>query len=85
LSEVKAGGSIDVEDAVKQLQNAMDKLKEQNLAGDVDRVEIIMKKFDGGFSNPNYGTKDGYLYHKVRNETIAIKGFPLLFVKVIEL
>jgi hypothetical protein len=85
LSEVKGGSEIDIEDTLKQLQNAMDKLKEKNLAGEVERVEIIMKKFDSKFKNSNLGIKDGYLYDMLDHVTINIKGFPLLFVKIIQI
>jgi hypothetical protein len=85
LSEVKGGSKVDVEEALKQLQNAMDKLKEKNLSGDVERVEIIIEKFDGGFKNSNLGIKDGYLYDTAEKVTIHIKWFPLLFVKIIEI
>jgi hypothetical protein len=85
LSEAKSGAQINVTKTLEQLQNAMDKLKEKNLAGDVDRVEIIMKKFESGFSSTNYGTKDGYLFDTVAQKTMAVPGFPLLFIKIIEI
>jgi hypothetical protein len=85
LSEAKSGGLISVKETLEQLQNAMNKLKEKNLAGDVERVEIIMKKFDSGFSVKDYGTKDGYLFNKLSQKTVAVPGFPLLFVKIIEI
>jgi hypothetical protein len=85
LSEAKSGGQISVKETLEQLQNAMNKLKEKNLAGDVERVEIIIKKFDSGFSVKDYGIKDGYLFDKLYQKTVAVPGFPLLFVKIIEI
>jgi hypothetical protein len=43
LSEAK-GGKVDPGEVIDQLTNAMNKLKELNLTGDVERVELIMKK-----------------------------------------
>jgi hypothetical protein len=84
LSEVKGGASFEVtEDAIPQLTNAMKKLKELGLAGDVERVEIIVQK--GAKLGNNCGTKDGYLFNKLNGKTVNIDDFPLLFIKVIEL
>jgi hypothetical protein len=84
LSEVKGGTAVIVQDAIDQLTNAVHKLKELNLAGDIDRVEIIMKKGEG-FDIWVWGTKDGYLFNKHTSKTVAIEGFPLLFIKVVEI
>jgi hypothetical protein len=57
------------------------------LAGDVERVELIMPK-DVPFKNPNHGIKDGYLIDKVTGKTVEIKnveGVKNFFVKVIQL
>ncbi|WP_437646160.1 hypothetical protein [Sorangium sp. So ce362] len=77
-------GKVDAGKAIKQLMNAMKKLKSLGLAGDVDRVEIIMPR-GAPFNNPNFGTKDGYLFNKVEGKTVEIQGFPLLFIKVVQL
>ncbi len=87
LSEVKGivseKGTVDVGKALQQLQNAVDKLNELNLAGDVSRVEIITSR--GAKLATDYGTKDGYLINTRDGKTIHIKNFPLLFIKVVEL
>ncbi|XYH97255.1 hypothetical protein ACMHYB_57440 [Sorangium sp. So ce1128] len=77
-------GKVDAGKAIKQLMNAMKKLKGLRLAGDVDRVEIIMPK-GAPFKNPNFGIKDGYLFDKVEGKTVEIEGFPLLFIKIVQL
>jgi hypothetical protein len=84
LSEAKGGTKVIAQDAIDQFTNAMNKLKELNLAGDIDRLEIIMKKGEG-FDLWQWGTKDGYLFNKKTGTTVAIKGFPLLFIKVVEI
>jgi len=83
LSEVKGGTTVDAGHAVSQLENALKKLKGENLLGDVDRVEIIMKK--GANLGNNYGTKDGYLVNKNNGKPILMDGFSLIFIKVIEI
>jgi hypothetical protein len=87
LSEAKGivskEGEVDVGKAIAQLTNAMKKVAEKGLAGDVARVEIIIPK--GAKLATNYGTKDGYLIAKVTGKTINITDFPLLFIKVVEL
>jgi hypothetical protein len=83
LSEVKGGTTVDAGHAVSQLENALKKLKGENLLGDVDRVEIIMKK--GASLGNNYGTKDGYLVNKITGKPILMDGFPLIFIKVVEI
>ncbi|MGK3998007.1 hypothetical protein [Sorangium sp. So ce1024] len=77
-------GKVDAGKAIKQLMNAMRRLKSLGLAGDVDRVEIIVPR-GASFNNPNLGTKDGYLFNKVEGKTVEIEGFPLLFIKVVQL
>jgi hypothetical protein len=88
VSEAKgieaATGRIDAETAVDQLTNAMNKLKDKGLAGDVDRVEILVPR-GVGFKNLNWGTKDGYLFNKSTGKAIKIEGFTHLFIKVVEL
>jgi hypothetical protein len=60
----------------------MKKVKDKGLAGDVDRVELIMR-WGAGFKDKKYGIKDGYLL--LEGKTVHIEGFPLLFIKVIAL
>lgn len=87
LSEAK-GGSNFAGDAVSQLENAMKKVKELGLETDIDRLEIITKK--GATLGNNYGVKDGYLTTiapdgSSGHKTVHIDGFPLLFIKVVEI
>jgi hypothetical protein len=89
LSEAKGivakEGEVDVVNAVAQLKNAMKKLKEKNLVGDVERVEIIKPwgaKLKGGFK-----VKDGYLLNTVGKPVLIdeIEGVTNVFIRVIEL
>jgi hypothetical protein len=81
LSEVK-GGKVDPSDVVDQLTNAMKKLKELNLAGDVERVEIILKK-GAEITDKNYEISNGYLVSVINgNKPVTPKGFAN-FIQVI--
>jgi len=82
LSEVK-GGDIDPGEVIKQLTNAMDKLKELNLVGDVERVELIIKK-GASLSNKNYKVWNGFLIKILDNKPATPVGFAN-FIHVIEL
>ncbi|WP_437689414.1 hypothetical protein [Sorangium sp. So ce176] len=57
VSEAKSG--THVQEAIKQLTNALKALKEKGLAGDVTRVEIIIKK-GVAFDDHNKIIKNGY-------------------------
>ncbi|WP_437894566.1 hypothetical protein [Sorangium sp. So ce124] len=84
VSEAKGGTTVNVtEEAIPQLTNAMKKLKDKKLDGDVARVEILIQR--GATLENNYGTKDGYLFNKITGKTVQIEGFPLLFIKVVKL
>ncbi|MEO5726984.1 MAG: hypothetical protein ABI134_06045, partial [Byssovorax sp.] len=83
VSEVK-GGVIEAKEAVEQLTSTMQALAAKGLAGDVERVEIIVKN-GAAFKDPNLGTKDGYLIEKLTGKTIEIVGFKMLFIKVVQL
>ncbi|NUQ79787.1 MAG: hypothetical protein HUU21_40305, partial [Polyangiaceae bacterium] len=80
LSEVK-GGNIDPQDVIDQLTNALDKLKELNLAGDVERVELIIKK-GAMMKDDNYKIWNGFLVKILDNKPATPKGFPY-FIQVI--
>jgi hypothetical protein len=88
LSEVKqlvsgSNGAIDALNARAQLSNAMRRLSELNLAGDVERVEIIIPK--GAALKDNLAILDGYLINlKEGNKRVTLKGFKNL-IMVIEL
>ncbi|MDI3286349.1 hypothetical protein [Polyangium sp. 15x6] len=88
LSEVKrlkagSNSGIDVGYARTQLSNAMRKLDDLNLAGDVERVEIIIPKrakLKGDFANLN-----GYLVKPGEsNKRVTLDGYGNL-IRVIEL
>jgi hypothetical protein len=89
LSEVKmvediVKGKVDAGKAVEQLQNAVKRLKELNLGGDIDRVEILIPK--GAKLGGDYGIKDGYLIKFSTGQTIEVGlGLKNFFVKVIQL
>ena len=85
VSEAKgAEATIDTATAVDQLTSTMDALAKKGLAGDVDRVEIIVKN-GVVFKNPNFGVKDGYLINKLTGKTIEIAGFNMLFVRIVKI
>jgi hypothetical protein len=73
------GGALD------QLKNTMNKLKELGLAGDVERVELIINK-GAKFSDENCAVKNGFLV-KVNEgyKAVELEGFKNLFVRAIEL
>ncbi|XXU41866.1 hypothetical protein WME93_40805 [Sorangium sp. So ce1000] len=85
LSEVKPieEGSVDVDKALKQLTNGMEALKKKGLAGDVQRVELIMPK-GAPLNNEDLKIVNGYLVRVSTGERITIKGFKHL-VMVIQL
>ncbi|XYH95993.1 hypothetical protein ACMHYB_50760 [Sorangium sp. So ce1128] len=88
LSEAKSiaseTGKIDVDKALEQLENAMKKLdKEWGLAGDVERVELIMPK-GAPLNNNDLKVVSGYLVKVSTGERVRIRGYKNL-VMVIEL
>jgi hypothetical protein len=81
LSEVK-GGDVKPSEVIDQLTNAMDKLKQLNLAGDVERVELIMKK-GAAIKDQNFKVLNGYLVKILDgNKPATPKGFAH-FIQVI--
>ena len=81
LSEAK-GGKVDPGEVIDQLTNAMNKLKELNLTGDVERVELIMKK-GAEITDANYKVLNGYLVSIINgNKPVTPKGFAN-FIQVI--
>jgi hypothetical protein len=89
LSEAKGivaeAGEVNVLHAVAQLKNAMKKLKELNLVGDVERVEII--KPWGAKLKDGFKVKDGYLLNAEGQPVLVdeIEGVTNVFIRVIEL
>ncbi|WP_437926866.1 hypothetical protein WMF37_48860 [Sorangium sp. So ce291] len=83
LSEAK-GGAIDVFDMRDQLLNAMVALRDKwGLAGDVQRVELIMEQ-GAKFSPKKFTVKDGYLFDSDARKNVTLEGFNK-FVMVIQL
>ncbi|WP_272421965.1 hypothetical protein [Polyangium jinanense] len=86
LSEAKGvvsvDGAVDAKHAVDQLENAMKKVSEYNLAHDVERVQII--KPSGAKLKDNFSVKDGYLRNG-DGQTVTMPGRPNLFVRVVEI
>ncbi|KYF74374.1 hypothetical protein BE17_31305 [Sorangium cellulosum] len=83
LSEAKSG--THVQEAIKQLTNALKALKEKGLAGDVARVEMIIKK-GVAFDDRNKIIKNGYLFDKATGQTVQISGEVFKhFVRIIEI
>jgi hypothetical protein len=77
-------GSIDVDEALKQLTNTMTKVAEKGLAGDVERIELIMTK-GAPLKNNNMRIADNGLLTLISTgERVTLKGFKN-FVIVIQL
>ncbi|WP_437547372.1 hypothetical protein WME97_45475 [Sorangium sp. So ce367] len=74
-------GSIDVDKALKQLTNAMEALKKKGLAGDVQRVELIMPK-GAALNNEDLKIVDDYLVRVSTGERITIKGLKNLVMVI---
>lgn len=86
ISEVKSveAGSIDVDKAIRQLSNTMAKITEHGLAGDVERIELIMTKGAPLKNNDMKIAKDGFLVFISTGERVTLKGFKR-FIMVIQL
>jgi hypothetical protein len=83
VSEAKSG--THVQEAIKQLTNALEALKKKGLAGDVTRVEMIIKK-GVAFDDHNKIIKNGYLFDKATGQTVRISGEGFKhFVRIIEI
>ncbi|WCQ95119.1 hypothetical protein NQZ70_07894 [Sorangium sp. Soce836] len=84
LSEAKGGGKIDAFDVRDQLLNAMRALKDKwGLAGDVQRVELIMEQ--GAKFEPNkFIVKDGYLFDSDAGKLLTLDGFnmPIMVIRL---
>jgi hypothetical protein len=87
LSEAKGivseNGEAAVATAVKQLKNALTKLEELNLAGDVERAEIIIPK--SAKLPGDYGIKDGYLITVKDGVTTTVQIGVNFFIKVVQI
>jgi hypothetical protein len=86
ISEIKSvvKGSVDVDKALTQLANTMKKIAEKGLAGDVERIELIMPK---GAQLKNLDMKiatNGFLVRINTGARVTLEGFQN-FVMVIQL
>ena len=59
-SEAKGGANVAAGEAIPQLENTMKKIAEKGLAGDVDRIEIIMSRW-AMIKEKDYKILNGYL------------------------
>ena len=66
---------------MKNTMKAVDKL---GLAGDVERVELFVKK-GIAFDDENMVINGGYLFNLATGKTVALEGFKNVFIMVIEL
>ncbi|MDI1451922.1 hypothetical protein [Polyangium sp. 6x1] len=84
LSEIKGGttATVNVEKAVFQLNNTLTKLAENNLAQDVERVQIFRQV--GSTLKKGYGLKDGKLVDST-GKFVTMTGWSNLVVWVVEL
>jgi hypothetical protein len=82
LSEVKGGSHVN--DSLKQLKNTMKAVDKMGLVGDVERVELIVKK-GVVFDDQNLIINGGYLFNIATGKTVELEGFKNVFILVIEL
>jgi hypothetical protein len=75
LSEVKhvETGEIDTGEAIKQLTNAMKRLTEKGLGGDVERVEIMMPR-GAPLKDSDMSIAGGYLVRRSTGERVRLPG-----------
>ncbi|WP_437675162.1 hypothetical protein [Sorangium sp. So ce131] len=85
LSEVKDidsdTGKVDIDYALKQLENAMKKLRDNGLASDVERVELIIPK-GARLKNENKIVKDGYLVDVLTGKRLKLEDFRNLVMAI---
>lgn len=84
LSEVKGGNAPDVTTALKQLENGMKALTKKGLAGDVERVELIIPKGAPLKINDMTIATDGFLIRISTGARVTVEGFKN-FIMVIQL
>lgn len=82
ISEVKGGSNVT--DAIDQLTNTMKAVDKMGLAGDVARVEVIVKK-GVAISDKNFVIKNGYLFNLILGKPVELKGYKNVFIMVIQL
>ena len=84
LSEAKGGKAPDVTMALIQLQNGMKALTEKGIAGDVERVELIILKGASLKNNDFKIAADGFLVRISTGARVTVEGFKN-FIMVIQI
>lgn len=82
ISEVKGGSNVT--DAIGQLTNTMKAVDKVGLVGDVERVEVMIRK-GVVISDENFVVKNGYLFDLILGKPVELKGYKNVFIMVIEL
>ncbi|MDC0679246.1 hypothetical protein [Sorangium atrum] len=75
VSEVKGGNTVKVDDVVRQLSNGMEGLRKEGVVGDVEQVELIMKRGAKFKPEDTYTVKDGYLFNVKKGKREPLNGF----------
>ncbi|WP_437589364.1 hypothetical protein [Sorangium sp. So ce1000] len=75
VSEVKGGDTIRIKDVTDQLSNGMEGLRKEGVVGDVEQVELIMKRGAKFKPEDTYTVKDGYLFNVKKGKREPLNGF----------
>ncbi|WP_437732518.1 hypothetical protein [Sorangium sp. So ce1335] len=75
VSEVKGGDTVRIKDVTDQLSNGMEGLRKKGVAGDVEQVELIMKRGAKFKPEDTYTVKDGYLFNVKKGKRETLNGF----------
>ncbi|MGK4004348.1 hypothetical protein WMF31_17065 [Sorangium sp. So ce1036] len=75
VSEVKGGDAVRIKDVTDQLSNGMEGLRKEGVAGDVEQVELIMKRGAKFKPEDTYTVKDGYLFNVKKGKRETLNGF----------
>jgi hypothetical protein len=84
IVEVKGGKDI-LHAVSDQLRSAVIAVQKAGYLGDIDYVEVIVKKGVSFGDAQNWIVKDGYLFNILTNKRVAVPDFPNLFVRATEL
>ncbi|WP_437763895.1 hypothetical protein WMF27_38500 [Sorangium sp. So ce281] len=75
VSEVKGGDIVRIKDVTDQLSNGMEGLRKEGVVGDVEQVELIMKRGAKFKPEDTYTVKDGYLFNVKKGKREPLNGF----------
>ncbi|WP_437688612.1 hypothetical protein [Sorangium sp. So ce176] len=75
VSEVKGGDTVRIKDVTDQLSNGMEALRKEGVVGDVEQVELIMKRGAKFKPEDTYAVKDGYLFNVKKGKRETLNGF----------